>query len=264
MTLIRQIKERTRSVRSTVSDAEWQARVDLAACYRLLALYGMTDLIYNHVTLRVPDHPEHFLINAYGMLYEEITASSLYKIDLEGNVILRPDNDFELNETGYVIHSAIHGARHDVACIIHTHTPSGMAVSAMECGLLPLTQTALRFHDDLAYHDYEGLALILDERDRLVRDLGSCNSMILRNHGLLTCGRSAAQALNLMYFLERACEAQVRAMATGTALRLIAPEISENFLPKDDSGGKRKAGEPILEWEAMKRKLDRIDESYAV
>src|SRR5262245_32651131 len=208
MELVRQAGASARSIRECVSDTEWRTRVELAACYRLMAIYGMTDLIYNHITARIPGSPGHFLINSFGMLYEEITASSLYTIDIDGNVITRPDNGYEINETGYVIHSAIHAARHDVGCIIHTHTRAGMAVSAMKCGLLPLNQTALRFHGNIAYHDYEGLAMNLDERERLARDLGDRNAMILRNHGLLVCGATISQAINLIYFLEGACRAQ--------------------------------------------------------
>ncbi len=189
-------------MRDRVSEQEWQTRVDLAACYRLVARYGMTDLIYNHITARVPGEAGHILINPYGFLYTEITASSLYKIDLDGNVVLKPDTHYGVNHAGYVIHSAVHGARHDIACVIHTHSRAGMAVSAMKCGLLPLTQTAMRFHGRVGYHDYEGPAIDLDERQRLVRDLGENDVMMLRNHGILACGRSVAEAFNILYWLE--------------------------------------------------------------
>lgn len=248
------------SVRKRVDDAEWQVRVDLAACYRLVARYGMSDLVYNHITARVPGDAEHILINPYGFLYAEITASSLYKIDLDGNVVLKPDTHYGINHAGYVIHSAVHAARHDVACVIHTHTRAGMAVSAMKCGLLPLTQTAMRFHGATAYHDYEGPAIDLDERARLVRDLGKHDAMVLRNHGLLTCGRSIGEAFNLMYWLEMACKAQVDAMASGTELVLPSPQVAETTASRYAPGNRRVYGE--MEWEAMLRQLDREDPSY--
>ncbi len=197
-----------KSVRGSVSAAEWQTRVDLAACYRLMDCYGMTDLIYNHITARIPG-TEHLLINLYGLLYKEITASSLVKIDVEGNIIAKPDTDYSLNKSGYVIHGAIHKARADVACIIHTHTRAGMAVAAMQCGLLPLSQTSIRFVGHIGYHDYEGPAVDLAERERLVADLGAHDAMVLRNHGLLTCGATIQQAFNTMYQLEMSCRAQV-------------------------------------------------------
>ena len=177
------------SVQAAVSPEEWKARVDLAAAYRLVDIYGMTDLIYNHITVRIHG-TEHLLINLYGLLYKEITASSLVKIDFEGNIISKPDTDYGINQAGYVIHGAIHKARPDVASVIHTHTRAGMAVSAMKCGLLPLTQTSIRFHGNIGYHDYEGPAINVDERERLVESLGVHDALILRKHGLLTCGAS--------------------------------------------------------------------------
>ena len=189
-----------RCIRDEVSAAEWQARVELAACYRLVDAFGMTDLIYNHITARVPG-TEYLLINLYGLLYREITASSLVKIDFEGNIVWKPDTAYGINRSGFVIHGAIHSARPDVQCVIHTHTRAGMAVSAMKCGLLPLTQTAMRFHNRVSYHDYEGPAIDLDERQRLVRDLGTNDVMMLRNHGILACGRSVAEAFNILYWL---------------------------------------------------------------
>src|SRR5262249_33361986 len=189
------------SLRERVSAEEWETRVDLAACYRLVALYGMTDLVYNHITARVPGSEDHVLINPYGMLYEEITASSLIKIDLDGNTLLQPEHDYSVNTAGYVIHSAVHGARRDAACVIHTHTRAGTAVSTLAEGLLPLSQTAMRFAGHLAYHDYEGPAFNREERQRLVADLGEKNAMILRNHGLLVCAPSIPQAFNRIYWL---------------------------------------------------------------
>jgi ribulose-5-phosphate 4-epimerase/fuculose-1-phosphate aldolase len=247
-------------MRERVSDAEWQMRVDLAACYRLVARYGMTDLVYNHITARVPDGEDHILINPYGYLYSEITASSLYKIDLDGNVVLKPETHYAINQAGYVIHSAVHRGRHDVTCVIHTHTRAGMAVSAMKCGLLPLTQTAMRFYGRTAYHTYEGPAIDLDEQQRLVADLGTNDAMILKNHGLLTCGRSVAEAFNILYWLEMACKAQVDAMASGAELDLPAPDVAEKTALLYSPGVRRTYGE--MEWEAMLRQLDREDPSF--
>jgi len=176
------------SIKNQVSAQEWQARLDLAACYRLIDVYGMTDLIYNHITTRVPGEEDALLINLYGLLYKEITASSLVKIHVDGEIIWKPDTDYDINKSGYVIHGAIHKARPDVACVLHTHTRAGMAVAAMKCGLLPLSQTSIRFVGHIGYHDYEGPAVELDERERLVRDLGPHEALIMRNHGLLTCG----------------------------------------------------------------------------
>ena len=173
-----------RTIRDEVSPAEWGTRVELAACYRLVDRYDLTDLTYNHITARIPGTDDHLLINLYGLLYKEVTASSLVKIDAEGNILWKPDTEYGINKAGYVIHGAIHKARADVRCVIHTHTRAGMAVSAMKCGLLPITQTSIRFAGHLAYHDYEGPAVELEERERLVADLAHHNAMILRNHGL--------------------------------------------------------------------------------
>lgn len=251
---------RTGSVRDTVSAAEWNVRVNLAAAYRLVAAYGMSDLVYNHITARVPGKNDHFLINQYGLLYAEMTASSFYKIDLEGNVIHAPDGDYGVNEAGYVIHSAVHGARHDVECVIHTHTRAGAAVSAMKCGLLPLTQHAMRFYGKVSYHDYEGVAIDTEERARLVADLGSNDALILRNHGLLTCGRSIGEAFNMMYWLELACKSQVDALSSGAELILPSAEVAAKTANLYAPGVRRTFGE--MEWAAMRRQLDRIDPSY--
>src|SRR6201986_1574474 len=208
-----------KSVRGSVSAEEWQTRCDLAACYRLMDSYGMTDLIYNHITARIPG-TEHLLINLYGLLYKEITASSLVKIDVEGKIIAKPDTDYGLNVSGYGIHGAIHKARPDVACVLHTHTRAGMAVSAMECGLLPLSQTSIRFHGHIGYHDYEGPAIDTEERERIVADLGPHDALIMRNHGLLTCGATVQQAFNTMYQLELSCRSQGDAMGARTELTM--------------------------------------------
>ena len=251
---------KTQSLKSKVSPQEWAMRVDVAACYRLVALFGMNDLVYNHISGRVPGEDGHFLINPYGFAYEEVTASSLMKIDFDGNVVLDSGTGCGVNQAGFVIHSAIHRGREDVACVIHTHTPAGMAVSAMECGLLPLTQNAM-FFGKLGYHDYESVAIDLDEQKRLVRDLGpDGRAMILRNHGLLTAGRTVCDAFVTVHWLEKACQAQVMAMACNTELNHPSADVvrltNERYMP----GQRRRITE--LEWPAMLRMLDRRDPSY--
>jgi ribulose-5-phosphate 4-epimerase/fuculose-1-phosphate aldolase len=246
-------------VRSSVSEVEWQTRVDLAACYRLMPLFGMSDLIYNHITASIPGTDGHLLINPYGAMYEEITASSLITIDLAGNVVFNPNRDYGINAAGYVIHSAVHAARRDVHCVIHTHTRAGMALSALKCGLLPLTQTAMRF-GTVAYHDYESVAIDLDEQERMVRDLGGNEVMVLRNHGLLAVGADIAQAFNTMYWLEMACRAQVDAMACNTELNLPPQAVIEKTAHLYKPGTRRPYG--VMEWPAMLRYLDRRDRSY--
>lgn len=246
-------------VRDAVSAEEWRTRVDLAACYRLMPLYGMSDLIYNHITARIPGTEDRILINPYGWLYEEITASSLVTIDLAGNVVFNPHDDHGINPAGYVIHSAVHGARHDMACVMHTHSRAGMAVSALKCGLLPLTQTAMRFAD-IAYHAYEGPAIDTGERERLVRDLGDATAMVLRNHGLLAMGADIPQAFNTMYWLEMACRAQVDAMACNSELLVPEREVVLRTAHLYKPHVRRPHG--VLEWPAMLRQLDRRDPSY--
>lgn len=242
-----------RCIRNEVSPEEWQARVDLAACYRLVDIYGMTDLIYNHITVRIPG-TEHLLINLYGLLYKEITASSLARIDLDGKILWKPDTDYGINQAGYVIHGAIHQARQDVACVTHTHTRAGMAVSAMSCGLLPLNQTSIRFHGNIGYHDYEGPAINTDERERLVASLGEHSAMILRSHGLLTCGPDIPQAFNTLYQLEMSCRAQVDAMAARTELLLPPQEVLARTVHLYRPGTRRPYG--VLEWPAMLRRVE--------
>jgi len=247
------------SLRDQVSPEEWRIRVDLAACYRLMALWDMTDMIANHISVRVPGEPMHFLINAYGLLYEEITASSLIKIDLDGNIIAKPPFDYGVNRAGFVIHSAIHRARHDVDCVIHTHTPAGMAISVLQCGLMPITQTAMRFAR-VAYHDYAGVVVDLDEQAQLVADLGDAEVMVLRNHGLLAVGPTIAQAFSNIYRAELACKAQVLAMSCGSEIVMPSAKVIErtNYLYRPEV--RRPFG--VLEWPALLRKLDRIDPSY--
>ena len=239
-------------MRDRVSREEWQTRVDLAACYRLIHHYRMDDLVYNHISARVPGEEGHFLINAYGMTYDEITASSLVKIDFDGKIVQDSGTGYGINHAGFVIHSAIHRARHDVACVIHTHTPAGMAVSAMDCGLLPLTQNSM-FFSSVGMHAYEGPAVDLDEQKRLVADLGDRVAMILRNHGLLATGATIPEAFITMYWFERACQAQVFALATKTSLP--APETIKTTNDRYKPGQRRKIGE--LEWAGLLRLVER-------
>ena len=249
----------TKPVREQVSREEWEARVNLAACYRLMAEYGMVEMVANHISVRVPGTNNEFLINPYGMLYEEMTASSMIKIDIDGNVLFNA-TEYGVNQAGYVIHSAIHGARHDVGCIIHTHTLAGMAVSAMKCGILPIAQSSMRF-TNIAYHDYEGIALRMDERERLVASLGDREALVLRNHGLLTVAPTIPECFNNMYRLERACELQVTALSCNTELQLPPDEVVQYTNTQMQPGVRRRAG--LLEWPALLRKLDRKDASYA-
>ncbi|MPY70101.1 MAG: class II aldolase/adducin family protein [Alphaproteobacteria bacterium] len=245
------------SVRDRVSADEWETRVNLAACYRLVALYGWTHLIQNHVSARVPGAEEHFLINPYGMLFREITASSLVKIDLDGRIV--DETPYRVNEAGFVIHSAVHAARPDLHCVLHTHTEAGMAISALEDGLIPINQGAFRFYNRVGYHDYEGVALDLDERARIARDLGDHKVMVLRNHGLLTAGRTIAEAFVLMYHLEKTCKAQLLAMATGARLIQPPPETYEHAAQQFERGG-RVTG--TLDWPALLREADDADPGY--
>jgi ribulose-5-phosphate 4-epimerase/fuculose-1-phosphate aldolase len=247
------------SLRSRVTPEEWRSRVDLAACYRLIAHYGMSDLVYNHISARVPGEDGHILINAYGMLYEEITASSLVKIDMQGRTVLDPGTGYGVNQAGFVIHSAVHKARADVDCVIHTHSIAGMAISALDCGLLPITQTAMYF-DGVGMHEYESVAIDLDEQQRLVRDLGGHKAMILRNHGLLAVGASVPEAFTNLFWLERACQAQLAAMACNAKLHFPSPAVIEKTAHLYKPGTRRRWGP--LEWPALLRMLDRRDASY--
>lgn len=246
---------------SWISDSEWATRVELAALYRALHLLGMTDLIANHITARVPGTPNHILINAYGLLYDEVTASNLYKIDLDGNVVLKPEGDWGLNRTGFVIHGAIHAVRHDLNVIVHTHSRAGTAVSAMACGLLPLSQTAALLQGQVSYHDFEGPALDLEERARLVADMGQTNLMILRNHGLLVGGATCAEAFLNIYRLEMACKMQVDALAGGREnVRLIKDEALATTLAMVQAEPDATKGD--LHWRAMLRRLSRTESDY--
>ncbi|MEO6269593.1 MAG: class II aldolase/adducin family protein [Lautropia sp.] len=253
---------RIESVKDKCSPVEWQARVDLAACYRLVDLYGMSDMMANHISSRVPGEDGAFLINAYGLMYEEITASSLIKVDHSGAILSKPDFgelDYGINKAGYVIHSAVHEARPEVACVIHTHSWASMAVSALACGLLPVTQTAMRFLK-IGYHDYQGVVLDLAEQASLVADLSDGEALILRNHGVLTVGNTVGEAFNWMHRLELACRSQLAAMATGSPLRQatesVLQETWNNYQPKT----RRPYG--LMEWPALLRKLGRLDPSF--
>lgn len=249
--------KQTADIRAQVSPEEWQARVDLAAAYRLVAHYGWDDLIFTHISARVPGAQEHFLINPYGWMFHEITASSLVKVDLEGNIVSPTDQI--INPAGFTIHSAVHAARHDVGCVLHLHTSDGIAVSAMAEGLMPLSQTAMIALAGLSYHEFEGIALDLAERERLVADLGQSNMMILRNHGTLTCGRTVAQAFLNMHLLERACQAQIRALSGGGALHKPAPAVQD--VVKQQVRG-MKIDVSGLAWAGLLRMLDAKDASY--
>lgn len=246
------------SLKGKVSAEEWNLRVDLAACYRLVAHYGWDDMIFTHISARVAGPEHHFLINPYGLLFDEITASSLVKIDVNGKKV--QDTPFPVNPAGFTIHSALHMNRDDAHCIIHLHSTDGVAVSAQENGLLPLDQHAMLICSDMAYHDYEGVALDLDERERLVKDIGGKNMMLLRNHGTLALGKSCADAFVRMYYLERSCSMQVRALAGGAK-----PNMPNQGVPEKTAQQGAEAFDGIigpLAWPALLRKLDRIDPSY--
>lgn len=240
------------------SAAEWETRVQLAACYRLVALYGWTDLVFTHISARIPGSEEHFLLNPFGSAFDEVTASSLVRIDLDGNVV--DGSGARIHRAGFVIHSAVHGARADAHCVIHTHSTAGIAISMLKDGLQPLSQHAQLFHGRIGYHDYEGLALELDERERLVRDLGDKPAMILRNHGLLIAGTSVPEAFSILHHLEKAAQAQLLAMSAGA--ELCRPP--EGVSVKTAAQGFGSTGAPFgeVEWPAMLRRLDRIDASY--
>jgi ribulose-5-phosphate 4-epimerase/fuculose-1-phosphate aldolase len=254
------------SLRGQCNAQEWQARIDLAACYRLVAHYGMADMMANHISSHVPGEPGAFLINAYGMLYEEITASSLIKVNLAGEILSKPDFalhneglDYAINRAGYVIHSAIHEARPEVGCVIHTHSWASMAVSSLDCGLLPITQTAMRFLK-IGYHEYQGVVLDDAEKVSLIADLGQGEALILRNHGAIVVGRTVGEAFNWLHRLELACQSQLAAMACNSPFRQVPQEILEATWNNYQPGTRRPYG--VMEWPALLRKLDRLDPSY--
>src|SRR6266550_196894 len=248
---------KTSTTRDQVSTEEWQARVDLAAAYRLVALYGWDDLIFTHISTRVPGPEHHFLLNPYGMMFEEVTASSLVKIDLQGNKVV--ESPHFINPAGFTIHSAVHEARADALCVMHLHTDYGIAVSAQKDGLLPISQQAMLALASLAYHDYEGLALNEAEKPRLVADLGDKSHMILRNHGLLTVGGTAAEAFLAMFLLERACKIQILAQAGGNLVNIPDPVLR---LVEGQVKAVTVGQGAALTWPGLLRKLDRIDPSF--
>jgi ribulose-5-phosphate 4-epimerase/fuculose-1-phosphate aldolase len=251
-----------KSLKGKVSPAEWQARVDCACAYRLVRHFGMDDLIYNHISARIPE-TEEFLLNPFGLLYEEICASALIKVNLKGEVLWQPEWPKGLNYTfniaGYVIHGAIHEAKPEIQCVIHTHSLAGMAVASLEKGLLPMTQTSMRFAE-VAYHDYEGVVLEMDERARLLKNLGDADVMLLRNHGTLALGKSVAEAFNNAYRLERACRTQL--LAQGANDRMLLPSTA--IIDKTGRLYRPEVRRPmgVLEWPAMRRLADRLDPSY--
>ncbi len=245
---------------NVVSPEERKARIDLAACYRLVARAGLDDLFATHISGRVPGAQEHFLINPYGLLFSQVTASNLVKVDIDGNIV--QDTPYSINPAGFVIHSAIHAARPDAMCIIHTHTVAGIAIACLQEGLWPLSQKSLRYHKRLAYHDYEGKADDLDERSRLVRDLGDKNALILRNHGLLTCGTTAMRAYHLMLNLEKSCRIQLEVMKSGGKPVGISTELQDHAArqhDRDDRAGEN--GRPDG-WPALLALLDKLEPDF--
>ena len=245
-------------VQKLVSAEEWQLRVDLAACSRLVALYGWSDLVFTHISARIPGPEHHFLINPYGLMFDEITASSLVKVDQQCNKII--DSPYPVNPAGFVIHSAVHAAREDIQCVLHTHTKAGIAVSAQKNGVLPISQQSTFVLASLAYHDYEGVAFRDDEKPRLQADMGHANFLMLRNHGLLTCGKTIADAFLSMYTFENTCQIQIAAQSGGGELTHVDPRIVEGVgqAMKVQTGGM--GGQFV--WPSLIRKLDRIDDSY--
>ena len=246
------------SVKEQVSEEEWETRVNLAACYRLIAMFGWDDLIFTHISARVPGPEHHFLINAYGLLFDEMTASSLVKVDLGGEIV--QDSPYFINPAGFTIHSAVHAAREDAGCVLHTHTRAGVAVSAQKDGLLPISQIAAVASSALSYHDYEGIALNEEEKPRLVADLGDNNFFILRNHGLLTVGETIPDAFLYMYALETACQIQIGAQAGGGELIRVNQQILDGIKAAVEQVLKGFGGD--LAWPGLLRKLDRQDPSY--
>jgi ribulose-5-phosphate 4-epimerase/fuculose-1-phosphate aldolase len=248
------------SLKDKVSPEEWAVRVDLAACYRLVARYGWEDLVFTHISARVPGAHEHVLINPYGLFFDEITASSLVKIDLQGNKV--GDSPFPVNRAGFIIHSAIHAARADARCVLHTHTVNGVAVAAQRAGLQPISQHSMFVLASLGYHDFEGVALDEGEQPRLVRDLGHANCLILRNHGLLAVGETVADAFIHMYYLEASCAIQVRAQSGGGELIPVPKDVLEGHYARMATMREPSEGPGALVWPGLRRRLDRTDPSY--
>jgi len=247
--------EEIQSVRTSVSAAEWETRVNLAACYRLVDLYDMSDMTRTHISAKVPDE-EAFLLNPFGLMFNEVTASSLIKVDIDGNVL--SESLYKINPAGYTIHSAVHSGREDVKCVLHTHSIAGMALSALDCGLLSISQHAMRFHNRIAYHDYEGLAFDLTERERLIRDIGTHSVMVLRNHGLLSAGRTIDEAFSLVYYLEKCARSQLQAMASGAKLIIPAEDVCEHAAQQFE----KNVNLSIRDWPGHLRRLDEIDPGF--
>jgi ribulose-5-phosphate 4-epimerase/fuculose-1-phosphate aldolase len=244
---------------TAISEAEWAIRTDLAAAYRMVAHFGWDDLVFTHLSARVPGPDHHFLLNPYNLGFDEITASSLVKVDLEGQALVPGSGP--VNPAGFTIHSALHMAREDAHCVVHLHTPHGQAVAAMAEGLLPLTQSALNVIHDLAYHDYEGVATDLDERARIVADIGDKSLLILRNHGTLAVGETIADAFLRVYFLERACEAQVHALSVGREGVLVTPPGTVERVASQNAGVAAVVSRQLV-WPMLLRRMDRIDDGY--
>jgi len=251
--------QKLKTTDSAISEAEWETRVDLAACYRLIEHYDMDDLFATHISVRAPGADDHFLLNPYGVHFSEITASSLVKVDLNGNIVQKTDH--VINPAGFVIHSAVHAARHDAKCVLHTHTVAGMAIATMEEGLQPMFQKAMRFYDGVAYHDFEGVAEDLDERERLVQDLGENDYLVLRNHGLLVCGPTIGQAFKEMFAMEKACKTQLAIMQAGGKVIKISDNLlqhtAQQFARNRAVTKERPSG-----WASMKKMLDRVNPGY--
>lgn len=248
----------TTSIRDQVSAEEWQVRVNLAACYNIVAQYGWDDLIFTHISARVPGPEHHFLINPYGMMFEEVSASSLVKVDLQGNKVMA--SEYEVNPAGFTIHSAVHEAREDAQCVMHLHTKEGVAVSIQQQGLLALSQQSLFPLSGLSYHDYEGVALNPEEKQRLVADMGATQFLILRNHGLLTCAASIPDAFLNMYILQRACEIQLLAQSSGQELITIPDAILAGIQQAGQAVTRNVGGQ--LAWPGLLRRLDRLGAPY--
>ncbi|WP_158771027.1 class II aldolase/adducin family protein [Paraglaciecola sp. L1A13] len=246
------------SVKQQVSEQEWKTRIDLAAAYRMVAYYGWDDLVFTHISARIPGPEHHFLINPYGMMFDEVTASNLVKVDLQGNKVM--ESEYDVNPAGFVIHSAVHEAREDAQCVMHLHTTAGIAVSTQKEGLLPLSQQSLFVLSSLSYHDYEGVALNPDEKKRLVADLGTTNFMILRNHGLLTCADTIADAFLGMFLMQRTCEIQLQAQASAQELVYIPEKILAGIKAQANQVTRSAGG--ALAWPGILRKLDRTNPGY--
>ncbi|MGU7771715.1 class II aldolase/adducin family protein [Burkholderia sp. MR1-5-21] len=260
MTHSNRATERAGVANAFADSAEWETRVNLAAAYRLAHHFGWTDLIYNHITAKVPGSDGHFLINPMGLNYDEVTASNLVKIDLDGNIL--SDTPYRINRAGFVIHSAIHRARSDAGCVFHTHSRAGVAVASLKDGLLALNQAGMQFYNRVSYHTYEGFNVLLDEQQRLVESLGKNYTLILRNHGLITVGHSIAKAFQRMYYLEQACQLMIDTLATGRTPNEPSPEVAEVTAARWYDGSSDATANDDIEWAAACRMMDRYQPGY--